>query len=195
MDRGPRRPHRREADDRPAVEASKRCRDLRAFSAADRGHLPRRPGAFPRRALRSAAPFPAGGRADALRYHADVTQSAWWRRFFVRGVFWRQLLRFGILNVPPWIEPIIMAFWSTFFLVWGPGRRGVMRNLKVIKPGSFALANVFRCYRVFWNYAWTIADNVRFKELRTIPDWEFTGREYFEEMQTREGAILLTAHM
>jgi len=124
-----------------------------------------------------------------------VTRSVWWRRFFVRGVFWRQLLRFAVLNVPPWIEPIVMAFWSTFFLVWGPGRRGVMRNLKVIKPGSLAVANLFRCYRVFWNYAWTIADNVRFKELRTIPDWEFTGREYFEEMQTRQGAILLTAHM
>ena len=105
------------------------------------------------------------------------------------------MLRFAVLTVPPWIEPVIMAFWSAFFLVWGPGRRGVMRNLKVIKPGSLAIANVFRCYRVFWNYAWTIADNVRFKELRTIPDWEFTGREYFEEMQTRHGAILLTAHM
>ena len=31
-----------------------------------------------------------------------------------------------------------MAFWSAFFLLWGPGRRGVMRNLKVIKPGSSA---------------------------------------------------------
>lgn len=88
-----------------------------------------------------------------------------------------------------------MAFWSTFFLVWGPGRRGVMRNLKVVKPGSLAITNLFRCYRVFWNYAWTIADNVRFKELRTIPDWEFTGWEHFQEMQSREGAILLTAHM
>jgi lauroyl/myristoyl acyltransferase len=124
-----------------------------------------------------------------------VTRSAWWRRFLVRGVVWRQLLRFAILNVPPWTEPIAMAFWSAFFLVWGPGRRGVMRNLKVIKPGSFAITNFFRCYRVFWNYAWTMADNVRFKELRTIPDWEFTGKEHFDEMQMREGAILLTAHM
>ena len=56
----------------------------------------------------------------------------------MRGVVWRQLLRFAILNVPPWIEPIVMAFWSAFFLLWGPGRRGVMRNLKVIKPGSLA---------------------------------------------------------
>jgi lauroyl/myristoyl acyltransferase len=113
----------------------------------------------------------------------------------VRGVFWRQLLRFAILNVPPWTEPIVMAFWSVFFLLWGPGRRGVMRNLTAIKPGSNGIANFFRCYRVFWNYAWTIADNVRFKELRTIPDWEFTGLDHFQEMQTREGAILLTAHM
>lgn len=124
-----------------------------------------------------------------------MTQSAWWRRFLVRGVFWRQLLRFAILNVPPWIEPIVMAFWSAFFLLWGPGRRGVMRNLKVIKPGSEAIANFFRCYRVFWNYAWTIADNVRFKELRTIPDWEFIGWNHFQAMQASNGAILLTAHM
>jgi lauroyl/myristoyl acyltransferase len=124
-----------------------------------------------------------------------VTQPAWWRRFLVRGVVWRQLLRFGVLNVPPWMEPIVMAFWSAFFLLWGPGRRGVMRNLAVIKPGSNPITNVFRCYRVFWNYAWTIADNVRFKELRTIPDWEFSGWDHFQEMQAREGAILLTAHM
>jgi len=124
-----------------------------------------------------------------------VTRSAWWRRFLVRGVFWRQLLRFAILNVPPWLEPIIMAFWSAFFLLWGPGRRGVMHNLKVIKPGSLAITNFFRCYRVFWNYAWTIADNVRFKELRTIPDWEFTGLDHFQAMQASNGAILLTAHM
>jgi phosphatidylinositol dimannoside acyltransferase len=124
-----------------------------------------------------------------------VTRSAWWRRFSVRGVVWRQLLRFAILHVPPWTEPIVMAFWSAFFLLWGPGRRGVMRNLKVIKPGSFAIANFFRCYRVFWNYAWTIADNVRFKELRTIPDWEFAGLDHFQAMQASNGAILLTAHM
>ncbi|MEA2166680.1 MAG: phosphatidylinositol dimannoside acyltransferase [Thermoanaerobaculia bacterium] len=80
-------------------------------------------------------------------------------------------------------------------MVWGSARRGIMRNLTVIKPGSFAIVNFFRSYRVFWNYAWTIADNVRFKELRTIPDWEFSGWQYFQEMQAREGAILLTAHM
>jgi len=121
--------------------------------------------------------------------------TTWWRRFLVRGVFWRQFLHWAVRNVPPWIEPALIGFWSLFFLLWGPGRRGVMRNLTAIKPGSTAIANFFRCYRVFWNYAWTIEETVRFKEEHTIPDWEFVGWKNFEEMQARGGAILLTAHM
>ncbi|HZW54106.1 MAG TPA: hypothetical protein VFF00_08725, partial [Candidatus Elarobacter sp.] len=113
----------------------------------------------------------------------------------MRGVFWRQFLRWGVRNVPPWIEPAAIAFWSSFFLLWGTGRRGAMRNLTAIKPGSTAIANFFRCYRIFWNYAWAITDTVRFKEERTVPDWEFAGWKHFEAMQARGGAILLTAHM
>ncbi len=121
---------------------------------------------------------------------------SWRQRFVVHGVFWRQLLRFAVLSVPIWIEPAIMAFWPLFFLLWGPGRRGVMRNLSAILPGSSALMNFFRVYRVFWNYAWSIADNVRFKEVRVSPDWEFVGLEHFEQLQASAGgAIILTAHM
>lgn len=118
------------------------------------------------------------------------------RRFLVQGVFWRQLLRWAVLNMPLWVEPTVFATWSVIFLLWGPGRRGVMSNLKSILPGSTAAGNFFRCYRVFWNFSNVIADNVRYKELRVGPDWEFTGSEYFEELQSREGgAIVLTAHM
>ncbi len=125
-----------------------------------------------------------------------MTGLAFLKRFLVRGVFWRQFLRWAVLNVPLWLEPIVMAAWSAFFLLWGPGRRGVMRNLRTIKPGSWSVTNFFSCYRVFWNYAWTITDNVRFKEQRILPDWEFVGWNDFEEMEQRaSGAILLTAHM
>jgi len=121
--------------------------------------------------------------------------TGWWRRFLVRGVFWRQFLRFGAVSVPAWIEPMVMAVWSLLFLLWGPGRRGVMRNLKAIIPGSNGVTNFFRCYRVFWNYAWTMTDNLHFKELGAVPDWEFVGWQHFEAMQASGGAILLTAHM
>jgi predicted LPLAT superfamily acyltransferase len=111
-------------------------------------------------------------------------------------VFWRQLLRWAVLHVPLWLEPLVMATWSAIFLLWGAGRRGVMANLTAIKPGSTSFANFFRTYRVFWNFAWTIADMVRFKETRVVPDWEFTGIEHFESLKAREGgAIILTAHM
>jgi lauroyl/myristoyl acyltransferase len=118
------------------------------------------------------------------------------RRFLVRGVFWRRFLHWAVLNIPPWLEPLVIAWWSMFFLSWGPGRRGVMRNLTAILPGSTAFANFFRTYRVFCNYAWTISDNARFRLLRTIPRWDFEQRENFEALQSHGGgAILLTAHM
>lgn len=122
--------------------------------------------------------------------------TGWLRRFLVRGIFWRKFLRFAVNTVPLSIEPIAIGSWSLFFLLWGPGRRGVMRNLTAIKPGSWSITNFFRTYRVFWNYAWTITDTARFMELRTIPDWEFAGLEYFDQMMQHEGgAIILTAHM
>lgn len=118
------------------------------------------------------------------------------RRFLVRGVFWRVFLHWAVLNIPLWLEPLVIGWWAMFFLLWGPGRRGVMRNLSAILPGSTAVANFFRSYRVFWNYAWTIADNARFRLMRTIPRWEFERRENFDALQSHGGgAILLTAHM
>lgn len=119
------------------------------------------------------------------------------RRFTVKGVFWRQFLRWAVLNIPLWIEPFVIAFWSLFFLLWGPGRRGVMRNLTAIKPGSRRIANFLRTFRVFWNYAWTITDNIRFKEERVAPELTFIGREHLEPMLRDDhgGAIILTAHM
>jgi predicted LPLAT superfamily acyltransferase len=118
------------------------------------------------------------------------------RRFAARGVFWRRTLRWAVLNIPFWLEPIVMAWWSAAFLLWRAGRRGVMHNVSAILPGSNAAANLFRTYRVFWNFAWTIADNVRFKEQRVAPDWEFVGSEHFEALQSLPGgAIIMTAHM
>lgn len=123
-------------------------------------------------------------------------RQSWYGRFRVQGVFWRQVLRYAVLNVPIWLEPVVIATWTLLFLLWGPGRRGVMRNLTAILPGSSAPANFFRTYRVFWNFAWTITDNVRFKEFRVSPDWEFEGREHLERLQAHQGgAIILTAHM
>jgi lauroyl/myristoyl acyltransferase len=118
------------------------------------------------------------------------------RRFHVRGVFWRQFLRWATLNVPLWLEPAVIGVWSLFFmLLWAAGRRGIMHNLALILPGSSAPANFFRSYRVFWNFAWSISETGRFREMRLLPEWEFSGREHLEALRSGGGAILLTAHM
>ena len=120
----------------------------------------------------------------------------WAKRFLVRGVFWRQFLRWGMINTPSYVEPVIMGFWSALFLLWRAGRRGVMKNLEAIKPGSWKITYLFRAYRVFFNFAWTITDTVRFQEFRITPDWEFSGMKNLDELQSRAGgAIILTAHM
>ena len=112
------------------------------------------------------------------------------------SVLWRRALRIGVLNTPSWIEAVAIGSSSLFFLLWGPGRRGVMRNLRAIKPGSWGVINFFRAYRVFWNFAWSIADTARFREDGTMPDWEFDGVEHYEKLRALEGgAIILTAHM
>ena len=125
-----------------------------------------------------------------------MTRAAWMRRFNVRGVFWRQFLRWACLAIPLWTESLAIGLSCVFFLLWGPGRRGVMQNLRSIIPGSSPVANFFRTYRVFWNFAWTITDTMRFRELRVVPDWEFVGYEHFTALlRENGGAIMLTAHM
>lgn len=122
--------------------------------------------------------------------------NGWRRRFLARGVIWRQALRLAVLNTPIWIEPFVIGFWSLLFLLWGPGRRGVMHNLRSIKPGSWGFINFFRTYRVFWNFAWSITDAGRFRETGTMPDWEFVGVEHLKTLtEHKGGAVILTAHM
>ena len=119
-----------------------------------------------------------------------------WRALRAHGVFWRRLLRYAVLNVPIWLEPAVIGFWSAVFLCFPRVRRGLTANLAAIHPGTSYAANLLRGYRVLWNFAWTISENVRFTEDRVVPDWEFVGREHFDALRTREGgAIMLTAHM
>ena len=122
--------------------------------------------------------------------------TVWSERFRRRGVFWRQLLRFAVINTPIWIEPLIHGTWAVFFLTVPSVRRALLLNLRAIIPGSNSFTNLFRGWRVLWNYAWTIADASRYRHLKTLPDWEFAGLEHFQELCAHPGgAIILTAHM
>ena len=119
------------------------------------------------------------------------------RRFHPHGVFWRHFLAWAVNNVPAPLDAATMWLWSFFFFaLWGSGRRGVMSNLGYVLPGSSRLANFFRAYRVFLNFAWTLADSARFHATGAGFDWELLGESNLAALGDPErNAIVLTAHM
>jgi lauroyl/myristoyl acyltransferase len=120
----------------------------------------------------------------------------WWRRFAVRGVFWRQYLDFGVTNVPFYLVPMTVFFWTIFFFfVAIPARRAVLSNLRIIHPGASRLTNYFRTWLTFHHFAWTIVDAADHKIAGREFAYEVEGEEYLTQLGRAPGAILLTAHM
>jgi lauroyl/myristoyl acyltransferase len=121
---------------------------------------------------------------------------AWWRRFAVRGVFWRHYLDFGLTNVPFYLRPGMIFFWTIFFYFFAaPARRAILSNLKVVLPNSNPLLNYARAWLTLYNFAWTIADATDHKLARTEFAYEVEGEEFLKQLAAVRGAILLTAHM
>jgi phosphatidylinositol dimannoside acyltransferase len=122
--------------------------------------------------------------------------SGFLRRFAVRGVVWRHYLDFALLNVPHYLQPLLISAWTVFFyFVAAPARRAVVQNLAVVLPGSSQIANHFRAIRVLQNFAWTIAEAANFKLTKAEYHYDITGTEHLEQLAAARGAIVLTAHM
>ena len=120
----------------------------------------------------------------------------WFHRFAVRGVAWRRYLDFGVTNVPFYLRPVMIFFWTIFFFFFAaPARRAILSNLRVVLPGSSPLLNLGRAWRTLYNFAWTIADAADHKLGKTEFAYEVEGAEFLEQLAAAQGAVLLTAHM
>ena len=120
----------------------------------------------------------------------------WLDRFAVRGVFWRRYLDFGLTNVPFYLRPVTIFFWTIFFFFFAaPARRAILSNLRVVLPGSNPLLNQARAWLTLYNFAWAIADAADYKLAKTEFAYEVEGEEFLEQLAAARGAILLTAHM
>ena len=114
----------------------------------------------------------------------------------MRGVFWRQYLDWALLNVPFYLQPILLTLWTIFFFFFAaPARRALVSNLSVVIPGSSRLANHFRAFRTLWNFAWTIAEASNYKLTKAEYTYEIVGHELLDQLANAAGAIVLTAHM
>jgi len=120
----------------------------------------------------------------------------WFHRFAVRGVVWRRYLDFGVTNVPFYLRPVMIFFWTIFFFFFAaPARRAILSNLRVVLPGSSPLLNLGRAWLTLYNFAWTMADAADHKLSKTEFAYEVEGVEFLEQLAAAHGAVLLTAHM
>lgn len=92
---------------------------------------------------------------------------------------------------------MITLVWSLLFFLFATSvRRGAVRNLGAILPGSWFIGNSLRATATFLDFASTVTDTHRFKAMGTMVDWEFEGLANFDELtDAAHGAIILTAHM
>jgi len=117
-------------------------------------------------------------------------------RFAVRGVFWRQYLDFALLNVPFYLQPVLLIFWTVFFYFFAaPERRALLGNVAAIFPGSSPLQNHARAFRTLLNFARTITDATNYKLTKTEFDYEVVGAEFLDQLGAAHGAVVLTAHI
>jgi lauroyl/myristoyl acyltransferase len=103
-----------------------------------------------------------------------------------------------ILALVPWfLEPLLIATWTfVFFLIAGPQRRAVAANLGAMFPHWSPPRRVLGAWRVFWNFATTLVDAMRFETGTGSVDWAIDGVATIDLLNTTPGGcIILTAHM
>ncbi len=114
----------------------------------------------------------------------------------MRGVFWRQYLDWALLNVPFYLQPILLTLSTVFFFFFAaPARRALVSNLSAVIPGSSRIGNHFRAFWTLWNFAWTIAEASNYKLSKAEYTYEIIGNELLDQLANASGAIVLTAHM
>jgi len=120
----------------------------------------------------------------------------WLGRFAVRGVFWREYLDWAIANIPFYIIPFLIWFWTVFFFFFAaPARRALLANLSIVLPGSGLLANYLRVWWTMHNFAWTLTEGSQYKQKHSQFSYQIEGESTLRQLATGKGAIVLTAHM
>ena len=112
--------------------------------------------------------------------------------FAVRGVVWRHYLDWAVVNLPFYVYPFQLVFFTVFFFFFAaPARRAIVANLAVVLPGSSRAMNYLRAFRTLYNFAWTIAEAAIARILKAEFSYEITGAEWLEELGAARGAIVI----
>lgn len=141
-------------------------------------------------------PAAVGAKDGELLLKTTVRLPDYFRRFNIHGDFWWRYVMFGARWCPRFLESVMLsAFTVIFFIVLREARNGVAANLRVLL-GCGRLSSQLRVFVVFWNYAWTLSDEMHVKLGEDVISWEVHGVEHLEALERSEvGTILMTAHM
>lgn len=118
-------------------------------------------------------------------------------RLSIYGDFWPRLLSLAARVTPWFLEPLLLALYSTlFYLACGPARRALLHNLHVLFPTDSLPTRHARALRVIWNFACTLTDAAHIRADHDIIDWEIDGLDHLNTLSNLpSGAVILTAHM
>src|SRR5690349_15479375 len=88
-------------------------------------------------------------------------------KFAVESVFWRRVIDWSVNHIPSiFHRPLIWIAALCFFFVAAPPRKALLRNLLLVCPRSWRIANYFRVVRVFANFGWSLTDAAIYRRSR-----------------------------
>jgi lauroyl/myristoyl acyltransferase len=118
-------------------------------------------------------------------------------KFAVESIFWRRVIDWSVNHIPAiFHRPLIWIAALCFFFVAAPARKASLRNLRLIHPRSWGIANYFRVVRVFANFGWSLADAASYRLSKARFRYEVEGARFMEQLTaSKGGGIVLTAHM
>jgi lauroyl/myristoyl acyltransferase len=117
-------------------------------------------------------------------------------RFAIEGVFWRRVIDWSVAHIPAVFHAALIWFTAfVFFFFAGRARRALLRNLRLVLPHSWLVANWVRVVRVFANFGWALTDTAMYRILKTRFKYELERMRYLEQLASGRNAIVLTAHM
>ncbi|HXU44401.1 MAG TPA: lysophospholipid acyltransferase family protein [Thermoanaerobaculia bacterium] len=127
-------------------------------------------------------------------------QAGVWRKilgpFYVTGIFWFRIHRWGVEALPPWLIGIAISLFTSFFWVALRNiRAAVASNLEAVLGPCGFWERQRRIFRTLHTYAWCLSERYENLNGERRPEVGLSGQDHWDAV-TREphGFILLTAH-
>ncbi|HEV3243415.1 MAG TPA: lysophospholipid acyltransferase family protein [Chthoniobacterales bacterium] len=120
----------------------------------------------------------------------------WWHGLAVHGIFWRKFVDWAVGKLPAvFHRPVIWVATLLFFFIAAPARKALLRNLRLIRPGSWRVRNYLRVLRVFTNFGWSLTDTAAYRMSKGRFRYELERARFIDQLGAARGGIVLTAHM